>query len=107
MSSLNSITIKPNFSSLDIPENGFGYFFPANNFLCGKNTRTKFHVYGKRENAYQRQPANVKNGGKIMVTWSLLPFAFHVNVMLYREIKHRVNVKQQTRNCGLMLVIKA
>ena len=30
---------------------------------------------------WKRQPANAKNGGKIMVTWSFLPFKFHVNMM--------------------------
>ena len=30
----------------------------------------------------KRQPANVENGGKIMVTWSLLPFAAHVMLNL-------------------------
>ena len=31
---------------------------------------------------WKRQPENAKNGGKIMVTWSLLPCAFHLNVMM-------------------------
>ena len=58
--------MKPSFSSFEIPENGFGYFFLANIFLCRNG---------------KRQPA--ENGGKIMFMWSsLYPFAFHGNVML-------------------------
>ena len=52
-----------------------------------KKKMTKYlrssHVDGKRENSLfsrrngNQQPANAKNGGKIVVTWSFLPFAFH------------------------------
>ena len=41
------------------------------------------HVDGKREIAcFHVKPVNVKNGGKIVVTWSFLPFVFHVYAML-------------------------
>ena len=43
------------------------------------------HVDGKSEIAcfhLERQPANMKNGGKIVVTWSFLLFVFHVYAML-------------------------
>ena len=33
-----------------------------------------------------QQSANVKNGGKIVFTWSFLPFAFHVYTMLNLSI---------------------
>ena len=58
-----------------------GYFFMQTTSYVEENftytaTGTYFHV----ETA--RQPANIENGGKVMVTWSLLPFSFYVNVML-------------------------
>ena len=78
-----SITMKPNFSSFGIPENGFG-----GTFFRKKKREENFTVI-RRERKWllsrrngKRQPANVENGGEIMVTWSLLPFAFQVNVIL-------------------------
>ena len=58
-----------------------GFFFPTINLLCRKKK--------KREESFTH-PANVKNGGKIMVTWSLLPVAFPIDVMLNLSIDFMV-----------------
>ena len=70
----------PNFSLFGSLINRFGVLLSTNNLLCRRKTRRKFHVYGKR------QPANAKNGGKIMVS------SFHVNVMLIclKAAKHEI-----------------
>ena len=45
--------MKPNFSLFYFRENDFGVlFFWKSNLLCRRKTRRRFHVYGKRENAY-------------------------------------------------------
>ena len=63
----------------------FFFFFPqtisyveenGKNISRIRQTRQKKSQFSRRDG--KRQPANVENGGKIMVTWSLLPFAFHV-----------------------------
>ena len=53
-----------------------------------KKKRKKYlrssHIDGKCEIPVftkKRQKANAKNGGKIVVTWSFLSFAFHVYTM--------------------------
>ena len=48
-----------------------GYFLSANNFLCRRKREENFTY-----------TANEEDGAKIVVTWSLLPFAFDVNLML-------------------------
>ena len=60
-----------------------GYFFMQTTSYVEENftyTANGKYVLSRRNG--KRQPANVENGGKIMVTWSLLPFSFYVNVML-------------------------
>ena len=63
-----------------------GYFFMQTTFYVEEHfTYTATGKYALSCRNGKRQPANVENGRKIMVTWSLLPFSFHVNA-LTREI---------------------
>ena len=79
--SFELITMKPNFSSFHIPDNDFGYFFFSQTTSYVEETFSRIRQTGKcllsRRNG-KLQQANVENGGKIMVTWSLFPFAFYV-----------------------------
>ena len=75
--------MKPNFSFFGIPENGLGVLFFRKQLHMDKEIqriRQTQKCLLSRGNG-KRQPAKVENGGKIMVTSSLLPFTFHVNVM--------------------------
>lgn len=76
--------MKPYFSSLDIPENGLGVLF----FRKQRKRRRKrediltYTATAKMPSfTYKLPPANVENGGNIVVTWSLLPFAFHEKML--------------------------
>ena len=60
----------------------WGCFFLTKNLLCRRKTRRKFHVYGERETRVEIATGKRDNGREILVTWSLLPFVFHVNLML-------------------------
>ena len=76
--------MKPYFSSFAILKNGFGYYFPQTLSYVEKKNKKKISRIRQtpkclllRRNG-KLQPGNVENDGKFMVTWSLLPFAFHV-----------------------------
>ena len=60
-----------------------GYFFmQTTSYVEEHFTYTATRKYALSRRNGKRQPANVENGGKLMVTWSLLMLAFYVNVML-------------------------
>ena len=71
---LNCITMKPNFSSFGLSENGsVEIFFPQTTSYVEENEKefsslriTRKCLLSRRNG--KRQPANVANGGKIMVT---------------------------------------
>ena len=94
--------MKFSFSLFDLPDYGFVVLFFHMQLVMWKKNEKKIPRIRQtrkcqlsRRNG-KRQSANAKNGGKIMVTWSLLPFAFPVNVMLNLSNK-RV---QQPRSQG-------
>ena len=70
--------MKPTFSSLGIPENGLGVLFsPQITSYIEENKKKISRIRQTRKCLLSRtngkqQPTNVENGGKIMVTWSLL-----------------------------------
>ena len=76
--------MKLNFSLFDLSANDFGVLFFQTTYYVeeklDKNStytaNAKMPILSSRNG--KRRPANAKNGGKIVVIWSLLPFAFHV-----------------------------
>ena len=75
--------MKPNIFLFDLPKNGktICYVEKKSSYIrqFSRIRQTRKCLLSRRNG--KRQPANVKNAGKIIVTWSLLPFAFHVNVI--------------------------
>ena len=66
-----------------------GTFLPQTTSYVEENEKKNWSLRQTRKSPLsrrngKRQPANVENGGKTMVTWSLWPFAFHVNMMLIK-----------------------
>ena len=87
MSYERSMTINLIFPSLTYRKMVLGYFFSTNNFLCRGEREKKFtytanakmSAFSSRRNG-KRLPANVENGGKIMVTWSYVMLNLSNNV---------------------------
>ena len=76
--------MKLNLPCITCRKNYWGTCFQQlTTYMCKKKKRKNYlrisHVDDKRKIACL---ANAKNGGKIVVTWSFLPFAFHVCAML-------------------------
>ena len=94
--------MKPNFPPLAYWKIVLRYFFPQKTSYVEENftyiRQTRKCLLSPRIG--KRQPAKVENGGKIMVTWSLLPFAFHVNVM---PRENKIHIFEPMCNCFVFI----